>query len=108
MAIIAKNAKLVTLVNVFAVTPERQQELVDLLIEATETVVSKQPGYISANIHKSLDGVKVVNYAQWRSREEFETALAKPEVQVHTQRAFEIASSIEPHLYEVIFTDNVP
>jgi|SRR5436305_1162972 heme-degrading monooxygenase HmoA len=105
MATIAKEAKLVTLINVFTVKPEQQQEVVDLLIEATEKVVSKQPGYISANIHKSLDGTKVVNYAQWRSREEFEAAFARLEVKAHTNRAYELAISIEPHLYEVVFTD---
>jgi heme-degrading monooxygenase HmoA len=30
------------------------------------------PGFVSANIHRSLDGKKVVNYAQWESKEAFE------------------------------------
>ncbi len=47
--------------------PEQQQRLVDLLVEATEAVMKYQPGYVSANIHKSLDGTRVTNYAQWRS-----------------------------------------
>jgi hypothetical protein len=33
----------VTLVNVFTVEPEHQQELLDVLIEATEQVMSKLP-----------------------------------------------------------------
>jgi hypothetical protein len=35
-----------------------------LLAEATEEVISRQPGYVSANIHWSLDGTRVTNYAQ--------------------------------------------
>lgn len=57
MTTIAKNKDVVTLINVFTVRPEHQQRLVDLLIDATETVIKGQPGYVSANIHKSLEGV---------------------------------------------------
>src|SRR5262249_30407728 len=50
-----------TLINVFTVAPERQRELVDLLIDATEQVIQHVPGFISANIHASIDGTRVVN-----------------------------------------------
>ena len=58
----------VTLINVFTVEPARQQELVDLLTRATDETIRYMPGFVSATIHKSLDGVRVTNYAQWRSR----------------------------------------
>jgi quinol monooxygenase YgiN len=105
MTTIATNRQLVTLVNVFTVEPEHQQRLVDLLIEATTAVMNKLPGYISANIHKSLDGTHVVNYAQWRSREDFEAMLRDPEAQKHMQEAYRIAGKIEPRLYTVAFVD---
>jgi antibiotic biosynthesis monooxygenase (ABM) superfamily enzyme len=105
MATIAVDQDVVTLVNVFTVTPERQRELVDLLVEATRTVMNRLPGYVSANIHRSLDGTKVVNYAQWRRVEDFEAMLQDTAAQNHMQAAGELASSIEPHLYEVVFTD---
>ena len=72
----------VTLINVFTVERQQQQRLVDVLVTATETVIGKQPGFVSANIHKSLDGTRVANYAQWRSREDFEAMLANPEAAV--------------------------
>ena len=65
--------------------PEQQQRLVDLLVEATEAVMKYQPGYVSATIHKSLDGTRVTNYAQWRSREAFEEMLKDSEANVHMQ-----------------------
>lgn len=99
--VISKENKVVTLVNVFTVKPERQQELVDLLVEATEKTMKNIPGFVSANIHKSLDGVKVVNYAQWESKEAFENMLQNPEAKVHMGKAASIATSFEPHLYEV-------
>jgi hypothetical protein len=42
--------------------------LVDVLVDATQTVMRKQPGFISANIHRSFDGTRVTNYAQGSSR----------------------------------------
>jgi quinol monooxygenase YgiN len=72
MTTISTEKNLVTLINVFTVAPENQQRLIDLLVEATQGTMRNQPGYISANIHKSLDGTRVTNYAQWRSQADFE------------------------------------
>ena len=91
--------------NLFTVRHEQQQRLVDLLVEATEAVMKYQPGYVSANIHKSLDGTRVTNYAQWRSREAFEAMLKDSEAKVHMQGAARIAERFEPHLYDVSFVD---
>jgi heme-degrading monooxygenase HmoA len=80
------------LINVFTVAPEDQQRLVDLLVEATGQVMSRQPGYLAANIHRSLDGTKVTNYAQWRSREDFQALACNPEAAAHMRRAQELAT----------------
>jgi heme-degrading monooxygenase HmoA len=95
----------VTLINVFTVEPQQQQRLVDVLVTATETVIGKQPGFVSANIHKSLDGTRVANYAQWRSREDFEAMRANPEAAAHMREAATIAT-FDAHLYEVAFIDH--
>jgi len=108
MTRISTDNDVVTLVNVFTVGPEKQQRLLDLLVEATETVMNKQPGFVSANLHRSLDGTKVVNYAQWRSREAFEAMLQNPEAVPHLREAGEIAQKFEPFLYEVSFVDEAP
>jgi quinol monooxygenase YgiN len=92
----------VTLINVFAVEPEHRQHLVDLLVEATEAVMKKQPGFVSANIHKSLDGTRVANYAQWKSREQFEAIFSSPEVIPHMQNILTFAKA-DGHLYEVSY-----
>lgn len=105
MTEISVGRNMVTLVNVFHVEPENQQRLIDLLVDATERVMSKQPGYISANIHRGLDGTTVANYAQWRSRQDFEAIFGNPEAIAHMREAEKLAVSFEPHLYEVVFTD---
>jgi quinol monooxygenase YgiN len=100
MATISKGRTIATLINVFTVGPADQGRLVEVLTRATESLMSKQPGFISANIHKSLDGVRVVNYSQWRSREDFEAMLRNPEVLFHVNDIIKIARP-DPHLYEI-------
>jgi hypothetical protein len=102
MTTIVKGAKCVTLINVFGVDPQKQQQLVDLLVEATETTMRHLPGFISANIHKSLDGTRVANYAQWRCSKDFQAMLKNPEAIPHMQQAAALASSFDPKLYDVV------
>ncbi len=54
------------LINVFTVDPCDQQKLIDVLVRATDEVVSRAPGLISSALHRSVDGTKVAMYAQWR------------------------------------------
>jgi heme-degrading monooxygenase HmoA len=91
-----------TLINVFTVDPERQQELVDLLVDATERKMSQVPGFISASIHRSDDGRRVINYAQWRSRADFAAMQQDPEARSHMARAAQLAQ-FDPIVCEVAY-----
>lgn len=90
-----------TLINVFTVSPERQQELVDTLVAATEQVIRTLPGFISANIHKSVDGVRVTNYAQWENTAALQAMLGNPEANAHIEKCRTLAEHIDFHLYTV-------
>lgn len=105
MTRIAIDQDVVTLVNVFSVAPDNQEKLLDMLIEATQQTMRHLPGFVSANFHRSLDGTKVINYAQWRTQEDFQAMLANPEAREHMATITEVASA-EPHLYQVVFTDS--
>ena len=105
MTRITTDKNIVTHINVFTVSPENQQQLVDLLVEAAQSTIRKLPGYISNNYHKSLDGTKVTTYAQWRSEADFEAMLQNPEIAPQFQALSQLATSFEPHLYEVVFVD---
>jgi len=85
-----------TLINVFTMPKEHQQELVDLLVEATEETMQHLPGFVSANIHASHDGTRVVNYAQWESREHFEAMREEKAEKPHMKGAAELADSYDP------------
>lgn len=91
----------ITLINVFDVDPANQQQLLDVLIEATEQVMQHMTGFVSANLHTSLDGTRVVNYAQWRAKADFEAMLADPTAREHMSQASGLANSFTPHLYNV-------
>ncbi|MBA2267708.1 antibiotic biosynthesis monooxygenase family protein [Candidatus Nitrosocosmicus arcticus] len=104
MTIIEKNSDFVTLINSFTVDQSKQRILIDMLIEATEQIMKKQEGFISANIHRSLDGTAVVNYAQWESKDAFEKMLNNPQAQIHMNDILNVAKS-DGRLYEVVFTE---
>lgn len=91
----------VTLVNVFTVEPQRQDELVAALERATTTVFATVPGFVSANLHASLDGTRVVNYAQWASRPAYDAAMARPDVREHIVEAAALATSYDPTFVQV-------
>lgn len=101
MATIDKDRKLMTLVNLFTVSPEKQTELADLLVRATEETMRHLPGFVSASIHRSLDGTKVINYAQWRSQADFAALKDNPKARPHMQAAAALAS-FEPIVCEVV------
>ncbi|HWD04440.1 MAG TPA: antibiotic biosynthesis monooxygenase family protein [Amycolatopsis sp.] len=100
MTTIDPTADIATLINVFTVDPDRQQELVSVLSTATADTIRHCPGFISANIHASTDGTRVVNYAQWSSAEAMQAMLADPACRPHLTAAAALAT-FEPHLYTV-------
>ncbi len=91
-----------TLVNVFQVEPENQEALASLLRQATDSAMRQLPGFISANIHRSYDGRRVVNYAQWRSREDYEAMQRDPKATPHMAEAAQLTESFDPILCEVV------
>ena len=101
MSSITADADYATLINVFTVQPDRARELADALTAATEEVMQHVEGFISANIHLSTDGTRVVNYAQWRSAEAFQAMLSNPTARQHMAQCAELADGFEPHLYTV-------
>jgi quinol monooxygenase YgiN len=101
VATIEQHSPHATLINVFTVDPERAAELAELLAAATEQVMRHLPGFVSANIHISTDGTRVVNYAQWDDAQAFQAMLQNPAARVHMEQAGALATSFEPRLYTV-------
>jgi len=90
----------VTFINVFETTPESQEALIEQWIRFTEEV-KEEPGFLGTALHRSTDGTRVINYAQWRSQADFDTFLKR-----HGSDFAQFgqnASRIDPHTYEVVY-----
>ena len=94
----------VVLINTFAVDPSKVDALLECLARATEDVMQHLPGFISANFHISLDRTKVLNYAQWRSKLDFDAMLQDERAKPHMRECGELAERFEPVLYELKHT----
>jgi Antibiotic biosynthesis monooxygenase len=55
----------------FDVAPENQQALIDGIADEVERYFKSCIGFVSASFHASEDGRRVINYAQWHSKEDW-------------------------------------
>lgn len=92
----------VTQINVFTVESDRQQPLIDYLARAAQ-VASEVPGWMSASLHRSVDGTRVVNYAQSEDLDAAQRVIQhlKSRGMLEGNKAF---GQAQPGLYEVSFT----
>jgi len=104
MTTIAENSGCVTAINVFTVEPSNQQRLVELLAGMTETSVRNLPGFVSAALHRSVDGRRVTMYAQWASAQDYENYQAVRSSSGVSPEVAEILAiaRFEPATYEVV------
>lgn len=101
MITITQGGDIVTLINVFTCEPAMQQELINAWIRATKETLGKLPGILSAALHRSKDGTRVVNYAQWASEGDWQNL-----VRLGRNAWFgKMAEYAKPdaHLYEVCY-----
>lgn len=102
MPIIHAQTGVITQINVFTVPEGGQDALVAYLAEAAK-VARDVEGWLSASLHKSLDGTRVVNYAQSAdldaARRVFQHLNAKGMIEGNRKYG-----EAHPGLYEVAFT----
>lgn len=89
-----------TFVNIVDVSPEKQQEVVDLLVEGTEKVISKRPGFVSSEILVSVDRSRVLNIATWENAEAASQTQADPAAARYAQRVAALGTA-GPGLFTV-------
>jgi heme-degrading monooxygenase HmoA len=89
-------------INVFTVAPEKQQQLVDSLIE-TINAARTVPGWLSARLHRSYDGTRVVNYVQYESQEAAQAVLRHLAAGGYLKRNTALGT-VAPGQYEVVYT----
>ncbi|MBW6421802.1 antibiotic biosynthesis monooxygenase [Rhizobium sp. XQZ8] len=101
MPIIRAQSGIVTQINVFTVPEGGQEQLIAYLSDAAR-IASEVPGWISASLHRSLDGTRVVNYAQSRDIDAARRVIdrLRRAGMIDGNKAYGEAS---PGLYEVVF-----
>jgi heme-degrading monooxygenase HmoA len=102
MPIIRAGSGIVTQINTFTVPPGGQQALIDLLSEAAQ-FARGTPGWLSASLHRSHDGTRVVNYAQSESMDAAQHVIRRLRDAGYFERNKALGEA-HPGLYEVVFT----
>ena len=84
MATISDKQDCLTVMVTFECAAEQQGTLADMVRAYIQDFISQQAGLLSSHLHLSLCGTRVVNYAQWRSMDDFkafgEKARQRPEL----------------------------
>lgn len=88
----------VVLINVFKCAPERQDELMEL-VTSLARAQRELEGFVSAALHRGVNGKVVANHAVWRSREDWKAMTRHPTVVAAMDPIMAIAT-FEPNLYE--------
>jgi len=78
----------------------KQDELLALMSERAR-FMTRQPGFVSISLHRSLDGTRIVNYVQWASREQLVAAHHSPEFREKWSQVGELSEDIGLNLYDV-------
>ena len=94
-----KNSQVYPVIVVFQVEPTQQQELLSNIVEYMEGYVKHQPGFISSSLHKSVDGTRVINYAQWESPDFFQASISGNKRSLEPKIFQEL--SPDGHMYEI-------
>jgi quinol monooxygenase YgiN len=93
-----------TVITTFEVTPGTCQDLLDLLTDAYDVFISRQPGFIAAGLHVNDAQTRIANYSQWRARADFQAMLRSDEMRARNREINELCKSFEPVMYDVAAT----
>lgn len=96
MPAIVPDAPYATFINTFRCRPENQDEVVRINIDIIEQVAAHHEGFISATVHRSTDGTRVVNYLQWRSADDLHAMQGSDEFRLLSRR-FSGLIEFDPH-----------
>ncbi|XLP33810.1 antibiotic biosynthesis monooxygenase [Brevundimonas vesicularis] len=89
----------VVLVNIFKCDPRHQEDLMTHL-RALAAIQRTLPGFVSASLHRGLNGRVVANQAIWASVEAWKAMTRHPAVIAAMVPIMGIAT-FEPHLYDM-------
>ena len=82
----------VILINLLKVKPGKQDALIALLKQSTDTVVRKLQGWKTTRLIAAEDGAGVVIYSEWETPAAVEAMRNDPRMQAYFPKVLELAS----------------
>jgi len=93
----------VVLINVYRCEPEKQAALMEHLAAVVRAQRARD-GFVSATLHRGLNGRVAAVHGVWRTREDWKAMARHPEVAAAMEPVLATAT-FEPHLYEPVAVD---
>lgn len=91
----------VTFVNILEVEEGKQDEVAKILQDATDTVISKRPGFVSVTLLASKDGKRIVNVARWASAADVQATQNDPAAAELGKKLAGLAKPV-PGIYDIV------
>jgi quinol monooxygenase YgiN len=98
---IRKDPGIVTQITTVKMNPDNQDQVLALMKERAR-FMAKQPGFVSASLHRGADGSHVVNYVQWTDKDRLSAAHHSAEFRKRWPKFGELVQDVEPSLYDVV------
>jgi len=93
--------KYITVISTFTFENSDEDKVITLLTLAIQKAIKNIPGYKSSALHRSVDGKKVIIYAQWENIESYQKMHNNPTVIGYLAPVHKIAK-LEPSICEVL------
>ncbi|RJE82933.1 antibiotic biosynthesis monooxygenase family protein [Paracoccus onubensis] len=90
-----------TVICTFEVTPGTAHDVLEMLTEAWDQIISRQPGFVSGAIHLNDAQTRIATYSQWRDRKDYQAMLRTDEMRRRNRDIHTMCKSFEPVMYEL-------
>jgi len=104
MPTIAEDAEIQTVISTFEMSPGTCHDLMDALVDAYESFIRHQPGFIAVALHMNDAQTRIASYSQWKRREDFQAMLRSDEMRRRNRHIAALCSRFEPVMYDVLHT----
>jgi len=92
----------------FKLDSANAQELADAVQVHLSDWISKCPGFVSANLHVSDDGQHMINYAQWRDKDSFESFVKSADQEALTKTIDKFKpDNVESNHFELVAQQSI-
>jgi quinol monooxygenase YgiN len=105
MASLDLENQLLTVIILFKVKAGQQAAVIET-IRHLFAIAKQQPGFVSAHLHRSLDEVKVANYAQWENEVALTRFQQLPETQKWVAQLQAQVDEMDAHTYEIVASES--